>query len=116
MHLAYCGFDCETCPVYVATIQKDAAMQETLAKEYSMQSNLFVAADMTCEGCKAKVISEKMCRSCALRLCGTEKEVDNCGMCVAYPCEKIETYIPQAKTREVLDAIHQKQFGKETLE
>ena len=116
MHLAYCGFNCETCPVYMATIQKDKALQETLAKEYSTKNSLFVAADMICKGCKAKVVSEKMCGFCEMRRCGIEKKVDNCGMCAEYPCTKIETYIPRAKTREVLDAIRQKQFGKEILE
>lgn len=112
MHLAYCGFDCETCPVYIATTQKDMVMQEKLAKEYSTQNNLLEDTDMICEGCKAEMVSEKMCGFCKLRLCGTEKEVDNCGMCAEYPCKKIETDIPQAKTRSVLDAIHQAQFGK----
>lgn len=112
MHLAYCGFNCEECPVYVATEQGNTAMKEKLATEYTTPNCAFVAEDMTCEGCKAEVFSEKICGFCEMRLCGIEKEVGNCGLCALYPCSKIETYIPTAKTREVLDTIHQKQCGK----
>ena len=41
MALAYCGLNCNECPVYLASIENNAAAQIQLAREYSTDTCKF---------------------------------------------------------------------------
>ena len=63
---------------------------------------------MNCEGCfSEKNNDSKMCGgACAVRNCGTQKNVKNCGCCDMYPCDLIEGISPKdSDNRKRLDQI-----------
>ena len=93
MELAYCGLNCDECPVYLASISQNADEQVRLAKEYSTVTCKFSKADMYCLGCHSEVISEKMCGGCEIRKCGAEKSCKNCAECNDFPCPILEKYL-----------------------
>ena len=64
MVLAYCGLDCNECPVYLASIENNTARQIQLAREYSTDTCKLWREDMHCLGCHSDTVSEKMCVDC----------------------------------------------------
>jgi hypothetical protein len=111
--IAYCGLDCEECPIHVATLELDQAKQQTMRIEiaricsqlYGMQ---LLPADVTdCDGCRlqsARLFSG--CARCEIRKCAIDKKLASCGFCADYECEKLLKHFatdPEAHTR--LDAM-----------
>ena len=104
--IAYCGFDCAGCPVYIATASGDEDMQIKLAEEYSTPECAFVPADMVCEGCLAESSNvTKMCAPCEMRTCSRAREIA-CSQCAGYPCVTVDRLMPPGtRGREVLDSL-----------
>lgn len=111
--ISYCGLTCQTCPIYLATRQENKEEQLRMRSEivklckehYGINYRLEDITD--CDGCRTeggRLFSA--CKSCQIRKCAREKEVENCAHCTEYACEKLEAFFgtdPAAKTR--LDEI-----------
>ena len=107
VHMAYCGFDCGKCPIYIATAEDSDAMRETLAKKLSTPEKQLTKEDINCSGCKGDVrYINPFCNVCRIRCCAVEHGVGyNCGECAEYPCEEILAKIPaDGESRRNLDA------------
>jgi hypothetical protein len=67
--------------------------------------------DANCDGCQSKdgrIFSH--CRTCNIRLCGMDKQLDNCAACPEYACRKLQdfhTLVPYA--RKTLDKLSVKE-------
>ena len=70
MELAYCGLNCNECPIYLASISQNTAEQIRLAHDYSTDACKFSKEDMYCLGCHSDTVSQKMCGDCEIRMCG----------------------------------------------
>jgi len=107
--LAFCGLQCDTCPIFLATLETDISkqkrMRESIAKEcnelYNMQLH---SEDITdCDGCKAN--EERLfsgCKNCEIRKCATSKKLENCAFCTDFACPVLENHFlndPDAKTK-----------------
>jgi hypothetical protein len=107
--IAYCGLDCSSCPVHLATLEPDAgkqcAMRVSIAHEcfehYGMRMLPEEVND--CDGCRAntgRLFSS--CRNCAIRKCASAKELESCAYCDEYACDKLGEMFrldPEAKSR-----------------
>ena len=104
--IAYCGFNCAGCPVYIATAGNDSDMKDKLAKEYSAPECAFAAADMTCEGCLSESSDvTRMCAPCEMRICARAQGT-TCAVCARYPCSTVDHLMPSGTHgREVLNAL-----------
>lgn len=90
--IAYCGLDCENCEARTATLQKDEALREKVAKEWSELNHAAITPDMIhCTGCRAPGAKTPYCESlCPIRQCALEKQVETCGSCIEWEsCEKV---------------------------
>jgi hypothetical protein len=108
--LAYCGLDCEECPVYIATQTDDDALRQTTARDWSLlyaeylgKSSLDLE-DMNCEGCLP--LENRLfvgCQNCPMRACAGIKALSTCAECPEYEaCEMLGGFFranPQAKER-----------------
>ena len=107
--LAYCGLQCDTCPIFIATIEPDKLkkeiMRQSIAEEcfehYNMNLSL---ADITdCDGCKSnsgRLFS--VCSKCKIRKCVQTKKLANCAYCEEFACNNLnELFVmdPTAKIR-----------------
>ena len=118
--LAYCGLMCDGCPIYWATREKSkekkGKMRATIAQQCSEQYGLeygleYTLKDITdCDGCRTtggRLFSG--CKSCPIRECAVQKELESCAYCSEYACNKLkELFVtdPSAKTRlEVIRSI-----------
>ena len=105
--VAFCGLDCNGCPIRWATQEQDREMQKKMREaivrfgreHYGMEMK---PEDITdCDGCRAetgRLFSG--CMSCAIRKCAKEKHIPSCAACGEYACEKLEKFFvsdPSAK-------------------
>ncbi|KAB3529424.1 DUF3795 domain-containing protein, partial [Alkaliphilus serpentinus] len=107
--VAYCGNICNDCPVLIATMANDMEMKRNLAKEYSKEDYVLNPEDINCYGCTITDKNQlfKFCMECEIRLCGLGREVENCGHCNDYPCDKLnKPFEMSAKSKETLDQIN----------
>ena len=94
--IAYCGLNCVTCPIYLATRETDPKKQRQMregiasyiTKHFDTETR---SEDITdCDGCTMKgrrLFSE--CQKCQVRRCAREKGLENCAYCSEYACEKL---------------------------
>jgi hypothetical protein len=86
--LARCGDDCNACPRYIATQSGNRENLKEVAamwKRAGWRDTVLSPEKMICHGCA----SVDWCRYDDMRACGLAKEIDNCGKCRDYPCEKV---------------------------
>lgn len=110
---AYCGLNCETCPIHLATLEQDKSRQQTMrisiakvcAEQYGM--NLRPEEINDCDGCRTdtgRLFSG--CLNCEIRKCASRKNLETCAQCNAYACDKLKDLFlhePDAQIR--LDKI-----------
>ncbi len=107
--IAYCGLECDSCPVHLATLEKDESLKQNMRvsiaeqcfEEYGMKLK---PGDITdCDGCQAdngRVFSG--CLNCEIRKCAMMKKIDSCAYCDDYPCEILSnnfSHDPDARKR-----------------
>ena len=111
--IAFCGLDCSTCPIHLATLEENPdaktkmriEIADMLAKIYNVTSKPEIICD--CDGCK--ITDGRLftgCATCEIRKCAQENKLVNCAFCSNYPCDKLNrhyAYDPEAKAR--LDEI-----------
>lgn len=94
--IAYCGLRCDTCPIYMATLEENEsrqrALRESIAEECSELYGMNIKpGDITdCDGCRAG--NERIfpgCLKCEIRKCAGKKRIDSCAYCDDYPCEML---------------------------
>ena len=107
--VAYCGLACETCPIHLATLEKNNSVKtkmrieiaEQLARIYKTTPKPEIITD--CDGCKAtdgRLFTG--CIDCEIRKCAMRKKVVNCAYCNDYACEKLKRHFaidPGAQAR-----------------
>ena len=114
--IAYCGLNCSTCRIYLATREKDPEKQKKMREGIAhyirehFDPNTRLEDITDCDGCTAE--SGRLfsgCQKCEVRKCARKKSVKNCAYCSQYACGKLNKLYgsggvePDAKKR--LDAI-----------
>ena len=94
---AYCGLECNTCLVHLATIEADPFQQTKMRVEIAEQCSKlygknFQAEGITeCDGCNAntgRLFSG--CFNCEIRKCAVLKNIPNCACCNDYACNELQ--------------------------
>jgi hypothetical protein len=97
--IAYCGLTCDSCPIHLATLEKDisqkAKMREQIAQElakiYGTTPKPWIITD--CDGCK--VNNGRLftgCADCEIRKCAMLRKLINCAYCGDYACDKLKKH------------------------
>jgi hypothetical protein len=107
--IAYCGLECDTCPIHLATLEQDVSRQgkmriliaEQLSKIYGTSPKPEIITD--CDGCKT--VNGRLfngCADCEIRKCAILKKMTNCAYCCDYACNKLKKHFavdPGAQNR-----------------
>ena len=111
--IAYCGLDCVSCPIYLATKELNRAkrieMRKDIFEQYGKDWGIKDIKDIIdCDGCLGEGGRQGAgCKKCNIRKCAQSKGLENCAHCSGYACDKLEEFFNhgggQAKKR--LDAI-----------
>ena len=111
--IAYCGLDCGTCPIHLATLEQDRSKQQAMRIEIahicSQQYHINISPeDVTdCDGCRSRTgILFSGCARCEIRSCATERKVSSCAFCVDYACQTLSKHFEtDAGARTRLEAM-----------
>jgi hypothetical protein len=114
--MAYCGLECDSCPILKATSEKDkslqSAMRELIADQCSKIYGINTQPkDITdCDGCRADTGRLFFgCLKCEIRKCANLKNIRNCAYCSEYACDLLKNHFsldPGAQDR--LEKIRKK--------
>ena len=107
--IAYCGLNCGTCPIHLATLELDKShqqsMRESIAELCSKQYGFSLQPEeiTDCDGCKADTGRLFLsCNTCGIRTCADQKDIEFCAYCTEYACLKLQELFlldPDAKLR-----------------
>ena len=108
--IATCGLVCTNCPAYLATRDKNTESMKRIAQQWSAEYGKELRVDdCWCNGCRSESGPwMSHCAECGIRACGVEKNLNHCGDCADYPCEKLTEFfgfVPDA--RKTLEAIRE---------
>ncbi len=118
--IAFCGLDCSSCPIHLATLEEDfdakakmrieiAAM---LARIYHTAPKPEIICD--CDGCK--IIDGRLftgCASCEIRKCAMDNSLENCAYCSNYACDKLNRhFVTDQEAKARLEEIRGKTCDK----
>lgn len=107
--LAYCGLECDSCPIYLATRETDQEEREKMRTEIAgfaskhYDTNLGPEDITDCDGCRTpsgRLFSG--CSKCEIRKCARQKSCLTCAHCPEYPCDTLQKFFvtdPSAKGR-----------------
>ena len=118
--ISYCGMTCHTCPIYVATRERDDQKKRRMRVEIARQIKKIYGTECKtedvgdCDGCKSE--DDRLfagSKNCRIRKCARPKRIENCAHCTKYPCKTLEkhfaNYPEDGKLiRERLDQIRNK--------
>jgi hypothetical protein len=111
--ISYCGLLCKSCPIYLATREKNELKKKELIFEIIRACKAHYGIEYRyedindCDGCISN--SEKLfigCSDCKIRKCASQKEIENCAYCNDYPCDNLNDMLnsePEARKR--LDGV-----------
>lgn len=117
--LSYCGLQCLTCPIYLATRVENEAERRQMRTKIAAQCRelygvRFEVEDITdCDGCQAGGRLFQGCATCPVRSCAEKKRVETCAECAEYPCTDLQAFLakePDAKQR--LEQIRASRFQR----
>ena len=114
--ISYCGLNCTTCIIRLATKEKDEQKKLQMKIETARQIKEHYGQECKpedindCDGCKANTgILFSGCNNCYMRKCASQKQIENCAYCDDYPCDELEKFfITDKQARKTLDAIKSK--------
>lgn len=106
--IAYCGIDCHTCPIYLATLETDDAkrnaMRVSIAQLYTQEYGVNVTAQDVpdCDGCRSETGRLFAgCAQCQIRSCAISRNVLSCAFCEEYTCEKLQKHFKSYPNAEI---------------
>jgi len=120
---SYCGLECKTCPIYLATIETEPIKQTKMRLEIAEDCSRLYGISYKLEdinnrdGCKAntgRLFSG--CSNCEIRKCAIRKNIPNCAYCKDFACKELLILFnldPDAQKR--LEEIHRKYLLKDDL-
>ena len=95
--LSYCGFNCEFCPIYHASLNKnDEEIKIYLNLKYDDNTK-----DYYCLGCVNS--NSKHLSFCEIKKCAESKGEASCGYCKSFPCSKLDMITEE--TRKHLEEL-----------
>ena len=83
--IGYCGLYCGACSFKVAFDENNREHLIAMPAKYDRHKE---AELQFCPGCK----QEDKPGECAIRDCARDKNMDHCGHCPGFPCEKLELF------------------------
>ncbi|MHA1783767.1 MAG: DUF3795 domain-containing protein [Candidatus Helarchaeota archaeon] len=106
--IAPCGIYCGVCPYLIAYKNENDELKRKLAKNIGIKAEKIV-----CEGCRSDY-PFFFCRSCKIKMCVINKQIESCALCDEFPCKLVENYPYKPFIKNVKwDVNCRKKIGKD---
>jgi hypothetical protein len=126
LKLAACGIDCNECASYKVTMTQDVKAAELMLPWFKSQglveendgAETILKYAPFCTGCWniAGDCYWAGCNNCEIRVCCLDKQLNHCGECDDFPCDKFNRFDlaneNYKKAREYLTAFQQNRKGE----
>jgi len=96
--IAMCGLICDNCKAFIATQKDDDEMRQKVVDAWSTDDEPLKLEDIDCDGCTIGKRLHSFCAVCDVRICGLQRNVENCAYCDEYPCERLEKLLKSFRT------------------
>lgn len=113
--MSFCGLECGTCPIHLATKESDPAIKAEMRHIIAQQLSVIYGTSSKpeiindCDGCKTaggRLFTG--CTDCPIRKCAPGKDLPDCAHCGNYPCENLlRHFVYDPLSRKKLDDIRQ---------
>jgi len=110
--IAYCGLDCSSCPIHLATLEPDPHKQQSMKSDIvRMGAELYkvhlTIEDITdCDGCRTGSRLYSGCSNCEIRKCAVNRRLDSCAFCEDYNCDLLQKhFMTDPDSRKRLEAM-----------
>jgi hypothetical protein len=108
-YLAPCGLYCSVCSIRAADKNNDQELKQQLAFFFGTSPE-----NIACEGCLSERPFENMVKTCSIRACAQEKELEGCHQCDDFPCNNVKNYPIEPARIRILEVIPRwKELGTE---
>ncbi|MDD5500848.1 MAG: DUF3795 domain-containing protein [Candidatus Omnitrophica bacterium] len=114
----FCGLNCETCPILIATKNDDDQLRIKALKEYSnlygelLGEHRVKQEDMNCGGCQSESVFIG-CLTCPVRKCCREKEFATCANCSNYDtCKVLNHFYAMPEYQQAKDNLDRIRTGR----
>ena len=98
--LSPCGLYCGVCAVYLAHSSNNLEFKKQLFPVFK-QWGAKTIEDIACTGCMSDGIIFPFCRTCFIKKCIKDKNLEGCHQCKDFPCKIYEKW-PSAAGKEVM--------------
>ena len=122
--IAYCGLKCDSCPIFLATLEPDQFLQQSKRKSIAETINSlyglnYQLEDITdCDGCitnTGRIFTG--CINCKVKTCARSKYLENCAYCTKYPCKILKkNFLCEPESQKRLEEIRESFYGKHNSE
>lgn len=89
--LAPCGLYCGVCRIYKAHKDNDMEFKREILHTLNSYGAKTVN-DIACTGCLSNDVVFPFCRTCSVKDCIKNKEIEGCYQCDEFPCKIITTW------------------------
>ena len=89
--LAPCGLYCGVCRVYIAHRDNNLKFKQELLPIYKAYGAKNVD-DIACTSCLSDGIKFPFCRTCSIKECIKDKDIEGCRQCDEYPCNDLKEF------------------------
>lgn len=106
--ISYCGLACDSCPIHLATLETDKALQFSMRVSIARQITCLYKKELKpeditdCDGCLAdngRIFSG--CKDCGIRKCANAKKTGSCAVCNDYACGILKNHFLQDPDAEI---------------
>ena len=88
--VAMCGLVCNDCIAFEATEKDDDELRRKVVEVWSTKDDPLTIEDVDCDGCTVGKTLHSFCAICDVRICGLERNIDNCAKCEDFSCDKLQ--------------------------
>ncbi len=90
--ICFCGQDCSSCLIYLATVGNDDALRRRSQRFYRDEFGFDIPLEkFRCLGGRSDELFY-LCEGCPWMKCAKEKKLSSCSGCAKYPCGPLAEY------------------------
>ncbi len=94
-----CGLYCGACGIYLAHAAADESLKKKLAAAYGVTPE-----QVACRGCLSDEVFV-YCRTCPIKQCTSQRNIEGCSRCDDFPCEHIESFPVEEGKKVILREV-----------